>query len=332
MAVAPSCGGPEAFPHRYGAGVRVLEEVFGLNVVEAPHLRHPDDWLARHPEARADDINRAFSDPSIRAVIAAIGGEDGIRVLPHLDLAAIRANPKIFLGYSDTTALHFACMKAGLGSFHGPSIMSGFAENGGMTEAAVASVRATLFAPVAPGPLPPADGWAVEHLDWADPANQDRPRRRHPSSGMATLQGEGRHRGRLIGGCAEVLEMLKGTEWWPAPDDWDGAILFYETSEEAPSPEQVRRWMRGFAAQGILHRVSGLVLGRPGGADQSESYPAQIRAAVQAELAWAGLEALPVLADADIGHTDPILVLPYGRMAEIDCERAELSLFEAAVT
>ncbi|MFI4995829.1 MAG: hypothetical protein ACHQAQ_08605 [Hyphomicrobiales bacterium] len=67
-------------------------------------------------------------------------------------------------------------------------------------------------------------------------------------------------RGHLIGGCAEVLEMLKGTSWWPPLSYWDDAILFYETSEEAPSASLVLRWLRNFAVRGVLSRLSGLVL------------------------------------------------------------------------
>jgi muramoyltetrapeptide carboxypeptidase LdcA involved in peptidoglycan recycling len=150
------------------------------------------------------------------------------------------------------------------------------------------------------------------------------------SDGAQRLRGEGRASGRLIGGCAEVLEMLKGTALWPPPNHWDGAILFYETSEEAPSDAVVSRWLRNFAAQGILSRLSGLLLARPGG-DMDEARRQAQKAAVMRALDEAGLTELPVLADLDLGHTDPIATLPYGAMAEIDCDSASLSILESAV-
>jgi muramoyltetrapeptide carboxypeptidase LdcA involved in peptidoglycan recycling len=331
MIVSPSWGGPATFPARYEAGKRQLSSSFGLEIVEAPHALADADWLYRNPLARADDLMRAFSDASVNGVIASIGGDDSIRLIPHLDLAVIAANPKAFVGYSDATTIHFACMKAGVASFHGPTIMSGFAENGGVSPLTDAAFRRALFEADPIGPLPHnTEGWTAEHLPWSDPANQEKPRRRAPSDGVHRLRGEGRVRGRLIGGCAEVLEMLKATALWPPPSHWDGAILFYETSEEAPSDVLVLRWLRNFAAQGILSRLSGLLLARPGG-DIDEARREAQKAAVLRALDEAGLPELPVLADLDFGHTDPIATLPYGAMAEIDCDSAGVRILDSAV-
>jgi muramoyltetrapeptide carboxypeptidase LdcA involved in peptidoglycan recycling len=145
------------------------------------------------------------------------------------------------------------------------------------------------------------------------------------------LQGNGRVRGPLIGGCAEVLEQLKGTPWWPPLSYWDGAILFYETSEEAPSETHVLRWLRNFAAQGILSRLAGFLPARPGGGMDEARRDAQ-QCAVLKALQQAGLPHLPVLADLDFGHTDPIVTLPYGAMAEIDCEKSSVRIQETAVS
>ena len=97
----------------------------------------------------------AFADPAIKGIISTIGGDDSIRLLPYLDLQVIRDNPKVFLGYSDTTVTHLACFKAGLVSFYGPSVMAGFAEHGGIFPYTAASVRQTLFLPSRLGCFPP---------------------------------------------------------------------------------------------------------------------------------------------------------------------------------
>ncbi|MBQ0820524.1 LD-carboxypeptidase [Microvirga sp. HBU67558] len=330
--VSTSWGGPAVFPHRHDAGKRVLSEVFGLEPVDMPHARRDAAWLDRNPEARAEDIHSAFADPSIRGVIASIGGDDAIRLIPHVDLTVIADNPKVFLGYSDPTVLHFGCLKAGLGSFYGPTVMAGFAENGGMHAFAEQCLRRAVFQSDPIGEIPPnRDGWTVEHLPWKDPTNQTRRRTLQPSTGPRILQGTGFARGPLLGGCAEVLEMLKGSDWWPPVDYWDGAMLFYETSEEAPPAAGVVRWLRNFTAQGILPRLAGILLGRPGG-QTDQAYRAAQEAAVLRALAEAGLEHLPVLAECDFGHTDPIATLPYGAMAEIDCRRARLTILEPGVT
>ncbi|OSP55288.1 LD-carboxypeptidase [Pseudoruegeria sp. SK021] len=331
-AVTPCWGGPSCFPQRFEAGKAYLTKRFGLEVVDMPHTHHDADWLDCHPEARAADLMQAFADPSIRGIVASIGGDDAIRLLPHLDLDVIRSNPKVFIGYSDVTVLHFACLRAGLGSFHGPTIMSGFAENAGMTELAATSFERATFDPEPIGLLPTNSvGWTVEACQWQDATSQKRPRTRIPSTGLEVLQGNGVITGRLLGGCAEVMEMLKGTPWWPPLHAWDGAVLFYETSEEAPDASLVLRWLRNYAAQGILHRLSAILLARPGGRMTDLERKAQ-KAAVRRGLAEAGLSDMPVLADLDIGHTDPILTLPYGARVEINADTTCIRLLDAGVT
>jgi muramoyltetrapeptide carboxypeptidase LdcA involved in peptidoglycan recycling len=329
--VSPSWGGPATFLQRYEAGKQYIEATFGLHLVEMPHALAAADWIDQNPKARADDLMHAFSDTSIAGIIASIGGDDAIRLIPHINLAVIRDNPKIFIGYSDPTALHFACLKAGIGSLHGPTIMSGFAENGGMSATSRESFHRAAFGTQPMGELPSApEGWTVEQLDWGDPLNQHKARQRIASSGLRCLRGKGAVTGPLIGGCAEVLEMLKGTPWWPPLDYWDGAILFYETSEEAPSDGSVLRWMRNYAAQGILSRISGIILGRPGGQMNEAQRSAQEGAILRA-LDEQSLHDLPVIADLDIGHTDPILTLPYGAFVKIECSPPKVHVLESAV-
>jgi muramoyltetrapeptide carboxypeptidase LdcA involved in peptidoglycan recycling len=189
-AVTLSWGGPGVFPYRYEIGKEQLQDEFGLTVVEMPHTLKEASWIQKNPQARADDLMQAFSDPSIKAIISTIGGDDSIRILPFLDLDMIRSNPKIFLGYSDTTVTHLACIKAGLVSFYGPSIMSGFAENGGLFSYMSDSVRKTLFYSEPPGNIHQnVSGWTVEFLDWSDPENQTIKRKLNPSTGWKFIQG-----------------------------------------------------------------------------------------------------------------------------------------------
>ena len=122
--VSLSWGGPGTIPHRYEAGKKQLQDEFGLVVVEMPHTLSDADWLYRNPQARAEDLMAAFADPEIKGVISTIGGNDSIRILPYLDLDVIRSNPKVFLGFSDTTITHLACYKAGIGTFYGPAIIA----------------------------------------------------------------------------------------------------------------------------------------------------------------------------------------------------------------
>ncbi|KFC72264.1 Microcin C7 self-immunity protein MccF [Devosia sp. LC5] len=330
-AVSPSWGGPGAFPQRYEAGKRQLEAAFGVSVVEMVHTLADADRVAANPQARAQDLMAAFADPSIAGIFCTIGGDDSIRLLPYLDLAVIRDNPKVFLGFSDTTSLHLACFAAGLTSFYGPSIMAGFAENGGMHDYTAGSVRQTLFSHEPPGLVPVnTEGWTAERLGWGNPALQDQRRVLQPADPVRVLQGTGVAQGHLLGGCAEVLEMVKATAWWPPLDAWRGAILFIETSEEAPPPGFFRYWLRNYAAQGILGVLNGILLARPDPKGDAR-YQEKLEQVLVSVLAESGLAGLPVLSGLDFGHTQPMLTLPYGVQALIDCASGRLSILEAGV-
>jgi muramoyltetrapeptide carboxypeptidase LdcA involved in peptidoglycan recycling len=329
--VSLSWGGPSVFPHRYQIGVRQLQDEFGLQVIEMPNTLKDARWLSRNPKARADDLMQAFADPSIKGIFSTIGGDDSIRLLPYTDLELIRNHPKIFLGYSDTTVHQLVCYRAGLVSIYGPSIMAEFAENCGMFPYMVDSLRRTLFSSDVIGEVKPSrEGWTVERLDWGDPANQLTQRKRNPSTGWKFLQGKGIHRGRLIGGCLEVFDWLRGTEFFP--EDWQDAILFLETSEEAPPPELVTRTLRVYAALGILQQLSGILFGRPGGEISPETFKRYDNAILQVVNEEQGLTDLPIISNMDFGHTAPMFVLPYGVQAEIDCEAKRFSILENAVT
>lgn len=163
-AVSLSWGGAATFPHRYEAGKKQFEDEFGVHVIEARHALRDAAWLEKNPKARADDLMEAFADRRIAGIVSVIGGGESMRLWPYLDLHVITANPKVFLGYSDTTASHLACLRAGLVSFCGPAIMAGFAENCGMFPYMVESVRRTMFSSDPIGQIKPnTQGWTVEH-------------------------------------------------------------------------------------------------------------------------------------------------------------------------
>ncbi len=328
--VSLSWGGPGTYPYRYQAGVQQLQEEFGLQVVEMPNTLRDANWLARNPKARAEDWMQAFADPSIKGIFSTIGGDESIRLLPFIDFNVIREHPKIFLGFSDTTISHLMCYKARLVSFYGPSIMAGFAENCGMFPYMVESLRKTLFASEVIGEVKPSKGWTVEGLDWANPANQQIKRTRTPSSGWKFLHGSGIHRGHLVGGCLEVFDWARGTEIFP--DDWQDAILFLETSEEAPPPEFVARTLRVYAVMDILPKLSGILFGRPGGEVPLEKFEEYDRAILQVVKDEQGLNDLPIITHMDFGHTSPVFTLPYGGVqAEIDMDQLRFSIIENAV-
>ena len=327
--VSLSWGGPSVFPHRSEAGKHQLEQTFGVKVVESRHALADHEWLASHPEARASDLMEVFADPSIKGIVSTIGGDDSIRILPFLDLSVIRENPKVFLGYSDTTVSHFACLKAGVVSFYGPAVMAGFGENGGLFPYMISSIRRNFCSTEPIGLIMPnADGWTCERLDWAEPGLQTQPRRLNHCSGWHWLKGNGIRRGKLIGGCLEVIDWLRGSPVWPNLSVWQESILFVEISEEAIPPIAVVRIFRSIAATGALEATRAILFGRPYG--DEKTFAAYDDALLQVCREF-GLESLPLVTRMDFGHTDPMFTIPYGVEAELNCDRRELRIIDSAV-
>lgn len=327
--VSLSSGAAGALPQRFEQGMRQLAEAFELRVVEAPHARADDAWLYRNPEARADDLDWALREPEIKGIVSAIGGEDSVRILPYVDHELIRANPKVFMGFSDATVTLNAFRRAGVVAFHGPAVMTDLAENGGIRPCVLRSVRRTLFEGWT-GPLEHATEWTEEFIDWANPALLERPRHFVPSEGPAWLQGEGAVEGRLTGGNIEVMEFLKGTTWWLEAEHWDGAVLCFETSEEAPSVDAVKRFLRNYGSQGVLDRAVALLLARPQHYTQRDGW--RLHEGVIAVLAEFGRSDMPVVANLDFGHTSPQMVLPLGCRVRVDCSAKEIVLLEPGVS
>lgn len=327
-ALTASWGGPAELPSRYEVGVRQLEEGFDVEVVELPGTRRSAAELAADPAGRAADVHAALTDPTIDGLISTIGGDDAIRVVPHLDLELIAAHPKVLLGYSDTTLLHLAWQRAGVVSFYGPAIMSGFGENGGLHRYLADGVRRTLFED-GPTPWPENhDGWTVEFVDWADLAAQRHPRPLRRTTGWRWWQVQETVTGRSVVACFESLEFARGTAWWP---DLDGAVLVLETSEEQPPPEALHRFVRVLDAMGELAGLRAIVLARPGGAELDPlDHPAYDRALLDG-LTEAGRQDLLVVTGVDVGHTDPMWTLPIGVPMRLDPTTREI-VVDAGIT
>lgn len=311
---------------RYQIGKKRLEE-FGLEVVELPHTLKGSEYVYNHPEERARDLMNAFRDPSIKGIFSCIGGDDSIRMLPYIDYEVIKNNPKIFLGYSDSTVTHFICYKAGVMSYYGPSILAEFAENVEAFDYTNHWVKRVLFSGEPIGQVGPPSEWTSEYIPW-EKQNWTRKRKTAPHSGYELLQGEGIHKGKLLGGCMDVLEMLKGTVVWPAIDEWKDKLIFFETSEVKVSPDLFLGWLRNYAAQGILQDAKGLLFSKPYDDCYYDEYKEAILSVVRDELK---LTDLPILYNMSFGHTAPMSIIPLGAMAEMDCERKTFSILEAGV-
>lgn len=324
--LSPSSGVPSIFPHIYENGLKILRK-WELKIKEYPTARMDIKTLRENPKVRAKDVNDAFADPEVKAIFASIGGDDSVRILPYLDKEIIQNNPKILMGYSDTTTLHTLSNQLGLVTFYGPSIMAGFSQMDSLPKEFEEHVKEMLFKPKQGYEYEPYSEYADGYPDWANPDNTGKVNELKKNDGWKWLQGDKTTQGELFGGSMEVLEMLKGTNFWPNKEFWSGKIFFLETSEEKPSLHQVDHVLRNYGVQGVFDSISGLIFGRA--RDYSDEEKTQLEEKLVSIIADEfGQKNLPIVANVDFGHTDPQLVLPLGVKAEVNCRDKKLKLVE----
>jgi muramoyltetrapeptide carboxypeptidase len=287
----------------YAIAVESLQAL-GFRVRESPNLRARYGHLAGTDAQRADDLNALFADPGVHGLLAFRGGSGCNRILPLIDYALVRGNPKFVGGYSDTTALLTALhAQTGLVTFHSPMGTSEWNDfNVQSFRGAVMQAQALTLANV--------------------PTREDA----LVSTGgrIATLRG-GRAQGRLMGGNLSVLVSLAGTPYWPV---WDGAILFLEEVNE--EIYRVDRMLSTLKLAGVLDRLSGVVLGAFTRCGPGEGYGSLTLDEVFDDY-FQPLN-VPVYAGAQFGHVKRKFTLPVGLTVEMDADHGTVRFLQPAVT
>lgn len=300
-----------------------------MKIKEFPNTKEDPDFIRKNPKARAKDINDAFADKEVKVIIASIGGEDSIRILPFLNTEIIKNNPKIIMGYSDTTTILAYLNKLGIVTFNGPAIMAGFAEQGKLKEEFVNHIKSFFYEDYSIYEYKEYSEWTEQRLEWSDKENLKKTRDFIKNDGWRFLQGEKKKMiGELYGGCIEVLEFLKSTDFWPSKNFWNEKILFFETSEEKPTVNHVKWMLRNYGMQGVFEKISGLLFGRARQYTDSEKKDLD-KMIVDIVANEFNRNDLPIISNMDFGHTDPQLVMPLGVKAEIDCENKSFKLVES---
>lgn len=326
VSLSSGTAGDDLFKHRYELGKKRLEEVFGLKTVTMPNALKGSEYLSKHPEARAKDFMDALKDKNIKGIICNIGGVDTIRLLPYIDFDIIKNNPKVFMGYSDTTVNHFMMYKAGVTSYYGPSVMCEFAENYEMHDYTKKYVNEILFKNKEGITIQSSSKWTSEFLDWCDKKNDSKKRKMNLEEyGYEVLQGTGVFKGELLGGCFDVFPMFIGTEIWPKKEEWKNKILFLETSEDEVSPDYIEYYLRNLIAQGVISEINGIIVGKPQNETYYEEYKKIYKTMISEE---ANRPELPILYNVNIGHTAPMCIFPIGQKIKVDLEKKEIVFLE----
>lgn len=314
--------------HEYELGKKRLEEEFGLEVVTMENALKGLEFVKSHPELRAKDLMDAFKDESIKAIICAIGGNDTYKLLPYIDYDIIKNNPKIFMGFSDTTTNHFMMYKAGVTSFYGPCIMCDFAEFVSMLDYTKDNIEKLLFNINETFEIKHSNYWYMERDDFSIEKINDARQPIEDEKGYEILQGKGIVTGKLLGGCIDTLPRCIENEIMPPLEDWEGALLFLETSEEKPNPEKVEEILMQLYDFGILKVINGILVGKPQDEKFYEEYKEVYKKVIGEK---AKRPNLPIIYNVNFGHSYPRCILPYGIMAEINCNNKTIKLLESPV-
>jgi len=257
-------------------GAKAMEDA-GYKIILCPEVDRPRRFQQREDERRAENLMRVWQNPDVKAVIAATGGYGTVRILPYLDPDVFRRNPKLFVGYSDLTALHLWLMRqAHLRVFHGPTLDDLFP---GGSDPTVLSLLGALSTP--------------------------RPET-EIGRGSARAVRAGRAAGRLTGGNLSLVQQTIGT---PYEIDTRDAILFLEETRDPMSVADER--LLHLRAAGLLRDVRGIVFGQlsldRSEEDEFEDFLLDLVSDLE----------VPILMDFPAGHEVPNLTLPLGTEVEI---------------
>ncbi|WP_417683188.1 S66 peptidase family protein [Pseudidiomarina aquimaris] len=278
-------------------------EALGFNVELGEHVFGRHGYLSGTDQQRAEDVNKAFADDSVDAVIAVRGGWGCNRILPLLDYDMIRANNKVLLGYSDITSLMNALyVKTGMVSFHGPNGFSYWAD-----------FQAQQFRDVI------MDGKSTTMRNY-----KEKEETLTMMSNRTTTVNSGTAQGVLVGGNLTVLTSLCGTPYFP---DLKGKVLMLEDVGE--NIYRIDRFLSQLQLAGHLEGVAGIVFGHctecdPGGGFGSFT----LHEVFEHYFKPLGV---PTYTGAQFGHIRDNHILPVGHVVELDADAATLKLLGSAV-
>lgn len=291
---------------------RLLE--LGLKVTFGKHVEECDMFVSSSIQSRIEDLHDAFKDKNVKAILTVIGGFNSNQLLSHIDYDLVKNNPKILCGFSDITALASAIYaKTGLITYSGPHYSS-FGMKYGFEY--TLEYFKKMFFENSEITIESSENWSND--SWF--ANQEK--REFLKNDKMFVINKGIAEGKILGANLSTFSLLTGTQYMPAFKE--NTILFIE-NDATTSPDiylvEFDRMLQAIIHQPGFDNVKGIVLGRAEKA--SEMTHEKWKAIIQNKQE---LTNVPVIADADFGHTTPIFTFPIGGMAKLIANDNELKL------
>lgn len=304
--VAPSAGNAFYFPHRVENAIKYLKSC-GYDVILASGAMKNRDYVSNNPFDRASDINSMFLDKNVDAIMCTIGGNHSNQLLKYIDFGVIKNNPKIFIGYSDISVLHYAFIKKGnLQTYYGPCIMTQFGEYPEILNYTYEYFNKILTEDNKEIKVNASEYWTSEILDWTNKSDLERPRKLEKSNGYEWIK-TGNAKAKIIGGCVPSINHTLGTEFWIDPTD---NIFFIDIPEghsfgKGLPISDLDSYMTDLDNAGVFSSIKGLIVGRPYNYTED-----QVSICKKLIKYYTDKYNYPVLFNANIGHSDPIITIP----------------------
>lgn len=281
----------------YDRGKSVLQEM-GFEIVEGRYAHKKHLFFAGEAKKRADDINRAFQDKSIKAIFCNRGGTGTSHILPYIDFSAIKENPKIFLGYSDITTLQIAILnETGLITFYGPMVSTDFGKG--------------------------VNRYTMDNLFSVLNEKENKMKFINPVGREITILCKGTVKGILTGGCLSIVAATLGTKH---ELETKGRILFFEDIDE--KPHRIDRYLTQLILSGKLQKAKGIIFGafprcRYLKRDAYEKYGVTLMDIIRDRIVPLNI---PCIFGLQFGHVAKKLTIPMGAGAELDATMGEVTI------
>ncbi len=312
--ISPSAGLLPFVPERLARATKVLESI-GLHVQIAEHAAKNTGYVSASIEERVIDIHEAFRDTTCSIVFASIGGNHSNQLVKRLDYDLIRNNPKVFIGYSDNTVLHYAmATQAGLQTYYGPCLINQFGEYPEVLPYTIEHFISEIMDQKSESVIKPSERYTDEILDWFAKDDMKRPRLFEKNSGFEWWR-EGSATGWAYPFTIPSINHILGTPYAPNPS---GSILMVDipeghTMHEGLSIADIDSYLTDLKLSGMLDSCNGIIVGRP------YKYSAEMLSQLkEVLLRITDGNTYPILANINLGHVDPVITVPIGSQVTID--------------
>jgi muramoyltetrapeptide carboxypeptidase len=281
----------------------------GFHITFGKNVYDHDEFYTTSIEDRLEDLHAAFRDPMVKGILTALGGYHANQLLKYIDFDLIKENPKVFCGFSDITALGAAIhTKTDLITYSGPHFSSFGVKHG--LDYTLQSFLAAITND-APYDVNPSETWSD------DPWYLDQENRTFIKQESYIVIQEGEATGKLVGGNLCTLNLLQGTEFMPSLQD---SILFIEDDEES-HPHLFDRDLQSLLQIPEASGIKGVLIGRfQSATNMTDAAIKKIIASKQE------LRHLPVIANVNFGHAQPIATIPFGGHATITAKGSDTKI------